>query len=107
MSKTTPELRVAAQIFAAVGQPMRLGALYALVAAGDEGLRFPDIALALAASHASLAKHLRVLETERLVRRREGGGAVIYAIRPEGLASLRSAMADLDQVLPRPAGRGS
>lgn len=105
MAVATANTRTAAQALAALGQPSRLGALQVLAGAAPGGVGFAEMAMALGVTQASLSKHLRVLEAEGLIVRRQDGAAVVYAARAEGLAGLEKILADVSRALRVPAHR--
>lgn len=62
----------------ALGEPTRLRIAVALLAAGE--LSVSDTAAAVGISEPATSQHLRVLRSERLVRNRRQGRAVIYSL---------------------------
>ena len=87
----------ASAAFAALGQPTRLQAITALVAAGRAGIPAGEIAQRLGVPASTLSFHLTALERAGLVEVRREGRSLIHAARP-------AAMRDLAQFLVRDLG---
>jgi DNA-binding transcriptional ArsR family regulator len=70
----------------ALGSPVRRKILHTLrvspLAVGELAMRFP-------VSRPAISRHLRVLEDAGLVEHRARGASTVYAVRLQGLASVR------------------
>jgi len=74
-----------AAIFAILAEPTRMRVLIAL---GDAELCVTDLAAATGVNRTTISHQLRVLRTNRLVRRRRAGKVVYYALNDDHVVSL-------------------
>jgi ArsR family transcriptional regulator len=74
-----------AAIFAILADPTRMRVLIAL---GDAELCVTDLAAATGVNRTTISHQLRVLRTNRLVRRRRAGKVVYYALNDDHVGSL-------------------
>jgi DNA-binding transcriptional ArsR family regulator len=102
--------RVAAR-FKALGEPMRLKILERLFQAPAS---VGEIQEAVAGTQANVSKHLAVLRSGGLVRRRKEGNRIVYAIADPTLericaivcdAVARDASAEVEELVPAPSRR--
>lgn len=86
----------AAALFAALGEPTRLGLVERL--AGDGAPRsLGELAEGLPLSRQAVTKHLRVLEGAGLVTSARAGRETRYALRPERLDEARAYLDAVDR----------
>lgn len=82
----------AAQVFAALGDPVRLTLVAAL---GPDGQSISDLAQGLPITRQGVTKHLKVLEAGGLIRSERRGRTVIWYGQPAGLAVARRALEEI------------
>jgi len=85
----------AAAVLAALADPTR-ESIVRLLVEGEKSVG--EIAERLPVSRPAVSKHLRLLESARLVTARSEGTRNLYSVRPEALAALRD---DLDKLWER------
>ena len=68
---------LAAEGFSAIGSEPRLNVLIVLVKAGSEGLTVGEVRERIGMPPSTLAHHLRILESEELIRQEKRGRAVL------------------------------
>jgi len=99
-----------ARRFTALAEPMRIKLLDALHVSG--GASVSELAAALGATHANVAKHLNVLHAERIVGRRREGAKFVYTIADETVLEIcelvcgrvRQRLLELGRLVERPPG---
>ena len=84
-------------VYAALADPVRRSLLQRM-AAGSH--RVVDLAAAYDVSRPAISKHLRVLDEAGLVTARAEGRERHYRLRVEGLAPVRTLLADLERGTP-------
>ncbi len=85
------------RLLSALFEPRRRAILVRLAA---EPLPVGDLARGFDVSRPAISQHIAVLRDAGLVEHRPGAGRNRYAIRPEGIASARAALAELAGELP-------
>lgn len=86
----TPEL---AQLFAALGEPTRLGLVESLRDGSEKSIA--AMATDLPITRQALTKHLKVLEAAGIANSRRLGRETVYRIDPAGLISAERWIADV------------
>ena len=81
----SPPATEMAAIFAILADPTRMRILIAL---GDAELCVTDLAAATGVNRTTISHQLRILRTNRLVRRRRAGKVVYYALDDDHITSL-------------------
>ena len=92
-SATAPRARVAAPLFAALGDETRLQLLLRLSSSGPESIA--QLSATASVSRQAITKHLKVLSEAGLVRGRRLGRKHIWELQPKRLSDARDY---LDQI---------
>jgi DNA-binding transcriptional ArsR family regulator len=87
MSRAEPAAAAAAEVFAALADPMRLSLVMRLSDGGSRSIA--SLSVDARVSRQAVSKHLKVLERARLVASARAGRESRYALRPEGLDPAR------------------
>jgi len=91
---TTARARDAAPLFAALGDPTRLGLVARLSAGGPESIA--GLSESVDVSRQAVTKHLHVLSDAGLVRGSRSGRQHIWELTPKRLADARDYLARID-----------
>jgi ArsR family transcriptional regulator len=89
-----------ADLFRALGHPIRLGIMRRLAAEPETcACDFTDV---FGVAQPTISQHLKVLREAGLVRTRRRGTQICYSVDPAGLAAVASTVAALDRGEPSP-----
>ena len=89
-ARSAARLQESAPVFAALGDPTRLGLVARLCERGP--MSIARLADGAAVSRQAVAKHLRALEEAGLVRGSRAGRESVWELRPARLAAVRRAL---------------
>ena len=92
MPKPAPKPELA-QLFAALGEPTRLGLVDRLRDGSEQSIA--SMAVGLPISRQALTKHLKVLEAAGIAHSRRLGRETVYRIDPAGLIAAEQWIADV------------
>ena len=94
MPKPAPKSELA-RLFAALGEPTRLGLVERLRDGSERSIA--ALASDLPISRQALTKHLKVLEATRIATSRRDGRETVYRIDPGGLVAAERWIADVSE----------
>lgn len=96
MANPFPAGRVhkAATLFAALGDPTRLGLIVLLASSGPQSIA--GLSQRTDVTRQAVTKHLHVLEEAGLIRGSRSGREHIWEVRPRGLADAQDHLARID-----------
>ncbi len=88
-----------AEVFRAIGHPVRLGILLRLQRDGE--ICACDFTEQFGVSQPTVSGHLRTLRESGLVRTRRQGTQICYSLEPEALGEATKILQQLGQITPR------